>query len=52
MLDKDWITNLAPDEAEAALKSIIQSMEGPLSVKEATELHRVQKLLKAKAAST
>ena len=47
MLDKDWITNLAPDEAEAALKSIIQSMEGPLSVKEATELHRVQKLLKA-----
>ena len=52
MPDKDWIAILTPDEAEAALKSIMQSLEGPLSAREATGLHRMEQRLKAKAAST
>ena len=52
MPDRDWIANLLPYEAEATLKSITQSMEGPRSAREATEFHRLQKVLKAKAEST
>ena len=52
MPDRDWIANLLSYEAEATLKSITQSMEGPRSAREATEFHRLQKVLKAKAEST
>ena len=52
MSDHDWIAQLLPYEAEAALKSLAQSMTGPLSVREATELQRLEKALRAKAGST
>ena len=43
MPDRDWIANLLPYEAEATLKSITQSMEGPLSAREVTEFHRLRR---------
>ena len=42
MPDRDWIAHLLPYEAEATLKRITQSMEGPLSAREVTELHRLR----------
>ena len=52
MPDRDWIANLRPYQAEAALEKITEAMAGGMTAKEATELHRLQKALKAKAGST
>jgi hypothetical protein len=46
-LDPNWIERLSPDEAQAALDSL-DAHKGPYSVREATELLRMQKKLQAK----
>jgi len=52
MTDTDWIEKLAPYEAETALEKITEAMASGMTAKEATELHRLQKALKAKAGET
>ncbi|MFZ0065595.1 MAG: hypothetical protein WAK90_05455 [Pseudolabrys sp.] len=52
MTDIDWIERLLPHEAETALERITAAMDRPLSAREATDLHRIQKVLRAKAEST
>jgi uncharacterized protein YoaH (UPF0181 family) len=52
MSDTDWIANLLPYEAHEALERITAAMAGGMSAREATDLHSLQKVLRAKAEST
>jgi hypothetical protein len=46
-LDPNWIESLSPDEARAALESF-EAHKGPYSVREAVELQRLKRALRAK----
>jgi hypothetical protein len=46
--DTDWINDLAPDEAQAALESL-KANKAPITAREAAELLKLKRALEAKA---
>jgi hypothetical protein len=52
ILDVSTLDNFSPYEAQAMLDKLREIYKDGVSVPEAVELHRLQKVLKAKAEST
>ena len=52
ILDDATLDNFSPYEAEAMLKQLDEIYSGGISAREATELHRLEKRLRAKAGSS
>lgn len=51
ILDDATLDNFSPHEAQAMLEKLNQIYKDGISPREATELHRLEKRLKAKAGS-
>ena len=52
MADTDWIERLLPHEAETAFEKITEAMASGMTAREALELHKLQKALRARAGET
>ena len=51
IIDDDALANFTPYEAEAMLTRLAEIYKDGVSAREAVELHRVEKVLKARAGS-
>jgi hypothetical protein len=52
IIEDDTIDKFSPFEAQAMLEKLNEIYSGGISAKEAADLHRLEKALKAKAGST